>query len=84
MPYYRLYHFSEYTGGIARFDEFEAADDKAAADLAAARMNGRAMELWQQQRRVRRFDPPRPGSPAAAPPKLGHAPGPVLPKSPHP
>jgi hypothetical protein len=57
VPYYRLYHFSQTTGGIARFDEFDAVDDTAAEAFAADRMNAHAMELWQQHRKVRRFDP---------------------------
>lgn len=59
MPYYRLYHLNPQAGGIARFDEFEVEDDRAAEKLAEAKLNAHVMELWQQHRKVRSYEPRR-------------------------
>ena len=53
MRYYRLYFFDRYSGHIDQFREFEANSDDAALELAERWSDGRAMELWNRERRLR-------------------------------
>lgn len=57
MLYYRLYFFDRYSGHIDYFREFEAEDDAAAMVLAEGWNDGHPMELWNQERRLKRWDP---------------------------
>ena len=59
MLYYRLYYFDRFNGHIDHFREFEAADDAAAIALAEQCSNGRPMELWNRERRLRRWEEDR-------------------------
>jgi len=45
------------SGHIARFDEFEAVSDEAALIFARSKLNAHAMELWEQHRKIERFEP---------------------------
>ena len=65
MSYYRLYHLDPATSSIIRFDEFEASDDGAAEALAETKLRSSPMELWQERRKVRRFDQSSVGHTAA-------------------
>jgi hypothetical protein len=56
MLYYRLYYFDGFSGHIDHFREFEAADDAAAIMAAERWSDGRLMELWNRQRRLKRWD----------------------------
>lgn len=57
MLYYRLYFFDGYSGHIDHFREFEAEDDGVAMLLAERWNDGHAMELWKENRRLKRWDP---------------------------
>lgn len=56
MLYYRLYYFDGFSGHIDHFREFDAADDAAAIELARGWDDGRPMELWNRERRLKRWD----------------------------
>ncbi len=56
MPYYRLYYFDRFSGHIDHFREFDAKDDATALALAEGWGDGRPMELWNRERRLRRWD----------------------------
>jgi hypothetical protein len=56
MLYYRLYYFDGFSGHIDHFREFEAEGDAAAIMLAEGWSDGRSMELWNRQRRLKRWD----------------------------
>jgi hypothetical protein len=56
MLYYRLYYFDRFSGHIDHFREFEAADDPSALKLADGWSDGRAMELWNRERRLKRWE----------------------------
>ncbi|HEX5257160.1 MAG TPA: hypothetical protein VFW35_00095 [Sphingomicrobium sp.] len=56
MLYYRLYYFDGFSGHIDHFREFEAAADVEALALAERWCDGRAMELWNRERRLKRWD----------------------------
>jgi hypothetical protein len=58
MLYYRLYYFDGFSGHIDHFREFEAADDESAIGLAERWGDGRRMELWNRERRLRRWEAP--------------------------
>jgi hypothetical protein len=60
MRYYRLYFMDRFTGHIDHFREFEAEDDDAALGIAEDWREGRPMELWNRQRKVKRWDAPGP------------------------
>ena len=60
MRYYRLYFIDRFTGHIDHFREFEAADDEAATLIAEGWREDRPMELWNRDRKLRRWDPPLP------------------------
>jgi len=57
--YYRLYYFDRSSGHIDHFREFEAADDAAAIALADEWSTGGAMELWNRERRLKRWESPQ-------------------------
>jgi hypothetical protein len=54
MPTYRLY-FLDQGGHIGGLVEMACVDDAAAAELARAHNDGRAMELWLRDRKVSAF-----------------------------
>jgi len=56
--YYRLYYMDRYSGHIDHFREFEAEGDSAAIEIATGWANGRAMELWNRHRKLKRWDEP--------------------------
>lgn len=56
MLYYRLYYFDRFSGHIDHFREFEAEHDEAAIALAERWNDGHPMELWNRQRRLKRWD----------------------------
>jgi hypothetical protein len=61
MLYYRLYYFDAFSGHIDHFREFEAEDDAVAIAIAEGWSNGRWMELWNRERRLKRWDSIRSG-----------------------
>lgn len=61
MLYYRLYYFDGFSGHIDHFREFEAEDDGSALSLADDWSDGRCMELWNRERRLKRWDSELPG-----------------------
>ena len=56
MRYYRLYFFDRYSGHIDHFREFEAEEDTAALAIAERWSDGQVMELWNRERRLKRWD----------------------------
>lgn len=52
VVFYRLFFFDRQTH-IDRAHEFEARDDQAAMRIAKGWREGRRMELWQRDRRVK-------------------------------
>lgn len=56
MLYYRLYYFDRYSGHIDHFREFEAEDDAAATTVAQQWGTGAPMELWNRERRLKRWE----------------------------
>lgn len=58
MLYYRLYYMDRFSGHIDHFREYEAEDDASAITLAEGWANGRAMELWNRHRKLKRWDEP--------------------------
>ena len=56
MPYYRLYHLN-HAGSIQRFDDFLAPHDEAAKAFSLEKLDRQPVELWQQARRITRFNP---------------------------
>lgn len=54
--YYRLYFMSCASGHIERFEEFEAADDVEAVRVARRQPGQQPLELWQEHRKVKRFE----------------------------
>ena len=56
MIYYRLYYFDAFSGHIDHFREFEAEDDRSAIVIAESWSDGRSMELWNRERRLKRWD----------------------------
>jgi len=55
VQWYRLFFFDR-AGHIEKAHEFEGADDEAAVRIAQGWREGRRMELWQRDRRVRRWE----------------------------
>lgn len=55
MFQYRLF-FIDGAGHIEKAHEFEADDDPKAIQIAVGWREGRRMELWQRDRRVKRWD----------------------------
>ena len=55
MIYYRLYYMDRFSGHIDHFREFEAEDDSAAMIIAERWHDGRAMELWNRHRKLKRW-----------------------------
>ena len=56
MSYYRLYFMDRFSGHIDHFREFEADSDSAAIATAEGWADGRPMELWNRQRKLKRWD----------------------------
>lgn len=56
MIAYRLYHMSNRTGHIERCDVIEARDDVDAVRIVGRMATTQARELWQDARRIRRFE----------------------------
>ncbi len=56
MPYYRLYHLG-HADHIERFDDFLAPHDEAAKTFSLGKLGRQPLELWQQARKVTRFNP---------------------------
>ena len=56
MLYYRLYFMDRFSGHIDHFREFEAEGDVEAIALAEGWSNGAPMELWNRERRLKRWD----------------------------
>lgn len=56
MLYYRLYYFDGSGGHIDHFREFEAEGDGAAIALAEGWSIGGPMELWNRERRLKRWE----------------------------
>ena len=56
MLYYRLYYFDRFSGHIDHFREFEAVDDAAAVVIAESWTAGSPMELWNRERRLKRWE----------------------------
>jgi hypothetical protein len=56
MHYYRLYFMDRTGAHIDHFREFEADDDMAALDVAKGWRDGRPMELWSRNRKVKRWE----------------------------
>jgi hypothetical protein len=54
---YRIFLFDG-SGHIYRAHEFDADEDAAAVEIAEAWREGRRMELWQLDRRVKQWGPP--------------------------
>lgn len=59
MLYFRLYYFDRFSGHIDHFREFEAESDDSAIGLAEAWVDGRPMELWNRDRRLKRWSDTR-------------------------
>ena len=59
MLYYRLYYFDRFSGHIDHFREFEADSDSAAIDLSERWSDGRPMELWNRERRLKQWEAAR-------------------------
>lgn len=55
MQYYRLYFFDG-AAHIERVHEFEAKDDEAAVRISESWREGRRMELWHRDQRVKVWD----------------------------
>ena len=56
MLYYRLYFMDRFSGHIEHHREFEAEDDEAAIATAEGWREGRPMELWNLQRKLKHWD----------------------------
>ena len=56
MLYHRLYYFDRFSGHIDHFREFEAEDDAAATTVAQQWGTGAPMELWNRERRLKRWE----------------------------
>jgi hypothetical protein len=56
MPYFRLYYFDRFSGHIDHFRDFDAADDVAAVGVAERWNDGRPMELWNRERRLKQWE----------------------------
>jgi len=56
MPYYRLYFMDRFSGHIDHVREFEADDDVDALAVAEDWREGRPMELWYLNRKLKHWD----------------------------
>ncbi|HEV2593951.1 MAG TPA: hypothetical protein VGU01_01980 [Sphingomicrobium sp.] len=56
MRYYRLYFMDRSGGHIDHFREFEAENDDAALATAEDWHDGQAMELWNQERKLKHWN----------------------------
>jgi hypothetical protein len=53
--YYRLYFMDRFSGHIDHVREFEAEDDVRALATAERWSTGQPMELWNRQRKIKRW-----------------------------
>lgn len=58
MPYYRLYFMDRFNGHIDHFREFEAEHDDAALAIAERWHEKGPMELWNRERKLKRWEDP--------------------------
>jgi hypothetical protein len=58
MRYYRLYFMDRFSGHIDHFREFEAEDDSTALGIANGWSTGSPMELWNRERKLKRWEEP--------------------------
>lgn len=56
MAGYRLYFMDRYSGHIEQRREFFAHDDAAAVAIAESWSTGQPMELWEGDRKLKRWD----------------------------
>ena len=56
MLYYRLYYFDRFSGHIDHFRQFEPKHDAAAIAVPDQWNHGQPMELWNRERRLKRWD----------------------------
>jgi hypothetical protein len=56
MRYYRLYFLDRFSGHIDHFREFEAEDDAAALTIAQGWREDQPMELWNRERKLKRWE----------------------------
>lgn len=56
MAGYRLYFMDRFSGHIEHRREFFADDEAAAVDIAEGWSTGQPMELWQDDRKLRRWE----------------------------
>jgi len=56
MRYYRLYFMDRFSGHIDHFREFEADGDDAALAIAERWREAMPMELWNHQRKLKRWE----------------------------
>jgi hypothetical protein len=56
MLYYRIYFMDRFSGHIDHFREFEAEGDEAALSLAEGLHNDAPMELWNRDRKLKRWE----------------------------
>ncbi len=54
--YYRLYYFDRLGGHIDHFREYEAESDSDAIALAEQWSDGRPMELWKRELRLKQWE----------------------------
>ena len=59
MNYYRLYFMDRFSGHIEHFREFEAGGDAIALEIAEGWRDGRPMELWAGQRKLKHWNEER-------------------------
>jgi hypothetical protein len=57
MRYYRFYFMQRVGDHIDHFREFEAEDDDRALTIAEGWREDRPMELWNLERKLKRWDP---------------------------
>jgi hypothetical protein len=57
VSYYRLYFMNSVNGHIERFTELEVATDEEAIQVAQGHQGDCALELWNERRKVARFEP---------------------------
>ena len=56
MKDYRLYYLDGFSGHIDNVEEFAAEGDDQAVAAALQRADGRAMELWHRNHKLRHWD----------------------------
>lgn len=56
MPSYKLFHLSLFSGHIEHTESFHASDDVEAICQVQSRRRDHPVEIWRDNRKVRRFD----------------------------